>query len=213
MGGHITNFCWGGKLPYHLPGGWCLPIVQYNLKKVMDPRDEGHPIKVLSHHQIPRSLGNQSNKRQQESTRSCYHTDLPSSADGASKFSHVKELEEMNIERDHAKRMTFISAEHKLERRVSLVWFLIEHQDQFMWSHEDMIGIDLKLITYYLKFDPTCMPIQQKRFPKEKIQAINNEDKSCWALVQFGKLSIEGGWTTSLLSRRKMESIRFMLTT
>lgn len=61
-----------------------------------------------------------------------------------SKPSLIEALEEVNIDSNNPKRITFIMAELEPEERVSLIKFFREHREQYAWSHRDMIGITLK---------------------------------------------------------------------
>ncbi|KAL5556509.1 hypothetical protein UlMin_038745 [Ulmus minor] len=58
-----------------------------------------------------------------------------------------------------------------------LIIFLREHRDVFVWSHEDMPGIDPNVIVHRLNIDPNFKPIKQKRrtFNAERYMAINTE--------------------------------------
>ena len=61
--------------------------------------------------------------------------------------------------------------------RTRLVQFLKENLDVFVWSHEDMSGISLKVIQHKLSVDPKMKPVQQKRrvFAPKQNQAVTNE--------------------------------------
>ena len=61
--------------------------------------------------------------------------------------------------------------------RTRLVQLLKENLDVFVWSHEDMSGISLKVIQHKLSVDPKMKPVQQKRrvFIPKRNQAVTNE--------------------------------------
>ncbi|KAL5577383.1 hypothetical protein UlMin_019082 [Ulmus minor] len=61
--------------------------------------------------------------------------------------------------------------------RTDLINFLRDHRDVFAWSHEDMPGIDPKVIIHRLNIDPSFRPVKQKRrtFNAERYMAINTE--------------------------------------
>ena len=40
--------------------------------------------------------------------------------------------------------------------------FLRENQDVFAWKHEDMPGIDRRVIQQHLNVNPECRPVQQR---------------------------------------------------
>ena len=58
-----------------------------------------------------------------------------------------------------------------------LVQFLKDNLDVFAWSHEDMLGISIKIIQHKLNVDPEKKPIQQRRrvFSLERNQEIMDE--------------------------------------
>ena len=43
-----------------------------------------------------------------------------------------------------------------------MISFLRANQDVFAWKHEDMPGIDKKIIQHRLNVNPECKPVQQK---------------------------------------------------
>ncbi|KAL5583459.1 hypothetical protein UlMin_015901 [Ulmus minor] len=61
--------------------------------------------------------------------------------------------------------------------RTDLINFLRDHRDVFARSHEDMLGIDPKVIVHRLNIDPSFRPVKQKRrnFNAERYMAINTE--------------------------------------
>jgi hypothetical protein len=48
------------------------------------------------------------------------------------------------------------------EARVALARLLKENMDVFMWTHQDMPGIDPAIITHKLNMDPSARPVRQK---------------------------------------------------
>jgi len=59
----------------------------------------------------------------------------------------------------------------------NLVQFLRKSIDVFMWSHEDMLGIDPSVITHQLNVYPSSKPVRQKKrvFAPERDNAIKEE--------------------------------------
>ena len=59
----------------------------------------------------------------------------------------------------------------------NLVQFLRKSIDVFMWSHEDMLGIDPSVITHRLNVYPSSKPVRQKKrvFAPERDNAIKEE--------------------------------------
>ena len=62
-------------------------------------------------------------------------------------------------------------------KKEKMISFLRANQDVFAWKHEDMPGIDRKIIQHRLNINPKCKPIQQKRriFALERNKAITEE--------------------------------------
>ncbi|KAL5567230.1 hypothetical protein UlMin_030394 [Ulmus minor] len=76
--------------------------------------------------------------------------------------------------------------------RTDLINFLRDHRDVFAWSHEDMPGIDPKVIVHRLNIDPSFRPVKQKRrtFNAERYMAINTEANGNWRVcVDFTDLN------------------------
>ncbi|KAL5565579.1 hypothetical protein UlMin_028743 [Ulmus minor] len=76
--------------------------------------------------------------------------------------------------------------------RTDLINFLRDHRDVFAWSHEDMPGIDPKVIVHHLNIDPSFRPVKQKRrtFNAERYMAINTEANGNWRVcVDFTDLN------------------------
>ena len=59
-------------------------------------------------------------------------------------------------------RTTRIGTTLSPEMRMRLVQFLKENLNVFAWSHEDMLGISLKVIQHRLNVDPEKKPVQQR---------------------------------------------------
>ena len=60
---------------------------------------------------------------------------------------------------DSTKVLKIRSALPALEKE-KMVSFLRVNQDVFAWKHEDMPGIDRKIIQYHLNVNPECKPVQ-----------------------------------------------------
>ena len=61
--------------------------------------------------------------------------------------------------------------------KTKIMEFLKHNLDIFAWTHEDMLGIDNKVIEHRLNVDSTRKPVQQKRrvFAPERNRAIVQE--------------------------------------
>ena len=89
----------------------------------------------------------------------------------------VEALETVELVEGEVTKMTRIGMMLSPEIRVRLVQFLKENLNIFIWSHEDMPGISLRVIEHKLNMNPEKKPIQQKRqvFALERNQAITDE--------------------------------------
>ena len=74
----------------------------------------------------------------------------------------VEELEEIILDDSRPKRMTRMGTLASSPVRQELMAFLKDNQDVFAWSHEDMPGIDPKIMVHKLNVSPTFSPIRQK---------------------------------------------------
>jgi len=45
-------------------------------------------------------------------------------------------------------------------KKEKMISFLRTNQDVFAWKHEDMSGIDRKIIQHHLNINPECKPVQ-----------------------------------------------------
>ena len=103
-------------------------------------------------------------KGDQVLARECYQAML------AAKENHtgmIKEKEEDKVEivelvEGETAKMTRIGTTLSPEMRMRLVQFLKENLNVFAWSHEDMLGISLKVIQHRLNVDPEKKPVQQR---------------------------------------------------
>jgi len=86
------------------------------------------------------------------------------------------------VERDPSKT-TKVGKELQQSLKDELVKFLKKNLDIFAWSHEDMSGIDERVIVHCLNVNPKKKPIQQKRrvFNPERNKAVMEEVKNLLA--------------------------------
>ena len=75
----------------------------------------------------------------------------------------IKKLEEILLDDSNLNRTTRIGtlASHTL--RQALTTFLRSNRDVFVWSHEDMPGIDPSVMVHRLNVSPSFPPIRQKK--------------------------------------------------
>ena len=72
-------------------------------------------------------------------------------------------LENILLDEDNTERYTWVGANLEGKTKQVLVQFLKKNIDVFAWSHEDMSGIDLSVITHRLNVYPSSKPVCQKK--------------------------------------------------
>ena len=89
----------------------------------------------------------------------------------------VEALENISLDKDNPEKSTRIVADLEEKIKKDLFYFLRENIDVFAWSHEDMPGIDLSVITHRLNVFPSSKPVWQKKrvFAPERDNAIKEE--------------------------------------
>ena len=75
----------------------------------------------------------------------------------------AQELEDVNLVEEDATKVPKVGAELDLDLKEKIVEFLKQNLDIYAWTHEDMPGIDNKVIEHKLNVDPTKNPVQQKQ--------------------------------------------------
>ena len=66
----------------------------------------------------------------------------------------------MNLVEEDATKAIKVGARLDLDLKEKIVEFLKQNLDIFAWTHEDMPGIDNKVIEHKLNVDPTRKPVQ-----------------------------------------------------
>ena len=86
-------------------------------------------------------------------------------------------LEDIPLDENDPEKSTKIGADWEEKIKKDLIRFLRENIDVFAWSHEDMPGIDLSIITHRLNIYPSSKPVRQKKrvFAPERDNAIKEE--------------------------------------
>ena len=69
-------------------------------------------------------------------------------------------LENISLDEDDPEKSTRIGADLEENVKKDLTRFLRENIDVFAWSHEDMPGIDLSVITHCLNVYPSSKPVR-----------------------------------------------------
>ncbi|XP_074301422.1 uncharacterized protein LOC141632809 [Silene latifolia] len=88
-----------------------------------------------------------------------------------------EELDEIVLDPQFPARTVLVGVDCAGNIREQIIEFLRTNMDCFAWSHSDMIGIDLSVITHRLNVDPSFPPVQQKRrkFTPERNEVTNQE--------------------------------------
>ena len=83
----------------------------------------------------------------------------------------------MVLDPDEPRRTIKIGASLSEHIKAKLITLLRDYKDVFAWSHEDMPGIDMKVISHYLSINPEFCPVVQKRrlFNPKRSIAIKKE--------------------------------------
>ena len=86
-------------------------------------------------------------------------------------------LENISLDEDNLKRSTRVGVDLEEKIKKDLVHFIRKNIDVFVWSHEDMPGIDPGVITHCLNVYPSSKPVRQKKrvFAPERDNAIKEE--------------------------------------
>ena len=71
----------------------------------------------------------------------------------------VEELEEVTLNESRLERTTRMGTLASKPIRQALASFLKMNQDVFVWSHDDMPGIDPSVIVHRLNVNPASSPI------------------------------------------------------
>ncbi|KAK1583758.1 hypothetical protein Q3G72_026622 [Acer saccharum] len=75
----------------------------------------------------------------------------------------AKELEEVVIREEDPPKSVKIGSTLTFEHKAALQKVLLDYNDVFAWSHEEMPGILTSLAAHRLNVDPTLKPVKQKR--------------------------------------------------
>ena len=124
-------------------------------------------------------------QRDQLAARECYlamlamdeHTQTMSIEERRIVAEPTEALEDIPLDEDDPRKSTRIGADLEGKIKKDLIRFLRENIDVFSWSHENMPGIDLSVITHRLNVYPSSKPMRQKKrvFASERDNAIKKE--------------------------------------
>ena len=71
----------------------------------------------------------------------------------------IEVLEDISLDEKNPERCTRVGADLEERIKKDLVYFLRKSIDVFAWSHEDMSGIDLSVITHRLNVYSSSKPV------------------------------------------------------
>ena len=123
-------------------------------------------------------------KRDQVLAKECYEAVLAANENHTLMIKEKEEqkveaLETMELMEGETMKTTKIGTTLSNQIKRKLVQFLIGNLDVYAWSHEDMLGIAIKVIQHCLNVDPKKKPVQQSRrvFAPKRNKAIIDEVK------------------------------------
>ena len=89
----------------------------------------------------------------------------------------IEVLEDISLDEKNLERCTRVGADLEEKTTKDLIHFLRKSIDVFAWSHEDMSGIDLSVITHRLNVYSSSKPVWQKKrvFAPKRDNAIKEE--------------------------------------
>ena len=113
-------------------------------------------------------------------------------------------LEDIPLEKGNPEKFTRIGTSMEEKTKQDLVQFLRKSIDVFAWSHKDMLGIDLSVITYQLNVHPSSKPVRQKKrvFAPEVENAIK-EEVQMLTTVQFIREVYYLDWLANVVMVKK----------
>ncbi|KAI5411503.1 hypothetical protein KIW84_056545 [Lathyrus oleraceus] len=75
---------------------------------------------------------------------------------------HLEDLETVNLGSEDYVPMVRIGALLEESVKKGLIELLREYSDIFVWSYEDMSGLDTDIVQHFLPLKPECVPVKQK---------------------------------------------------
>ncbi|XP_075653703.1 uncharacterized protein LOC142624083 [Castanea sativa] len=94
-------------------------------------------------------------------------------------FEPSETLQEVEVILGDLSKVLKIGLALSTREKEKMVSLLRANQDVFVWKHEDMPGIDRKIIQHRLNINPECKPVQHKRriFALERNRVVTEEVK------------------------------------
>ena len=116
----------------------------------------------------------------------------------------IEFLEDIPLDVNNPEKYTRVGANMEGKIKQDLVQFLKKNIDVFAWSHEDMPGIDLSVITHCLNVYPFSKPVFQKKkvFAPERDNAIKEEVQKL-TTSKFIREVYYPGWLANVVMIKK----------
>ena len=116
-------------------------------------------------------------------------------------------LENISLDEDDPENSTRIGADLEEKMKKDLIRFLRENIYVFDWTHKDMSGIDLSVITHRLNVYPSSKPVWQKKrvFAPERDNAIKEEVQKL-TVVKFIQEVYYPDWLANVVMVKKANS-------
>ena len=80
--------------------------------------------------------------------------------DDAEQATSVKELESIVLDDELPDRVVYIGSFLDVELREELIQFLKKNQDAFAWCHEDILGIDPRIMSQRLRVNLDILSVK-----------------------------------------------------
>ena len=116
-------------------------------------------------------------------------------------------LEDVLLQENDPEKFTRIGTSMKEKVKKDLIQFLRKSVDVFVWSHDDMLGIDPNVITHRLNVYPSSKPVHQKKrvFAPERDKAIKEEVQKL-TTAQFIRKVYYPNWLANVVMVKKANS-------
>ena len=116
-------------------------------------------------------------------------------------------LEDVLLQENDPEKFTRIGTSMKEKVKKDLIQFLRKSVDVFVWSHDDMLGIDPNVITHRLNVYPSSKPVRQKKrvFAPERDKAIKEEVQKL-TTAQFIRKVYYPNWLANVVMVKKANS-------
>ena len=110
--------------------------------------------------------------------------------------SPMEELVQVIMDPHEPDRTVSIGSLLESDLRDDLARFLQQNQDIFAWDHQDMPGIDPRVMSHRLNVDPNFRPVKQKRrgMAPERQEAVLEEIGKLLKAESIREVHYQTGW-------------------